>query len=79
MGSTPTCSGTMTKCLYCGKLGSKRKQELPEGQRHMACRDEYSDRKWNGRCVVCNEEDVLTHLSCGGDDSLPGTGYPRID
>ena len=46
---------------------------------HMACRDEYVDRKRNDKCVVCNKEDVLSHLSCGGDDGLPGTGYPGRD
>ena len=37
----------------------------------MACRDEYSKRKCDRRCVVCNEESIRGH-SCGGDDGLPG-------
>ena len=68
-------SGIMTKCLYCGKSGPKRKQELPEEQQHMACRDEHSKRIREGRCVVCNDKDGWGH-SCG---DLPGNGYPRRD
>ena len=60
---------------YCGKIGPKRNWELPRENMHLTCRDEYSKRKCDRRCVVCNEESVWGH-SCGGDDGLSGTGYP---
>ena len=65
-------------CLYCGKIGPKRNWELPRENMHLACRDEHDKRIRDGRYVVCNEENIWGH-SCGGDDGLLGTGYPRRD
>ena len=63
---------------YCGKISPKQKWELPRENMHLACRDEYSKRKCDRRCVVCNEKSIRGH-SCDGDDGLPGTGYPGRD
>ena len=57
---------------YCGKICPKRNWELSRENMHLACRNEYNKRVYEGRCVVCNGKDI-----CGdsrrGDNSLPAS------
>ena len=43
---------------YCGKICPKQNWELPRENMHLAYRNEYSKRKYDRRCVVCNEESI---------------------